>query len=91
MDKELYLKITLPLTPMNGDQIAIGETHSSVTGEFARLQVGTDVFAVEASDGRIYEIEVVERGDDRRGSQTWRSRRLLPRREFEKLGRSPVD
>lgn len=90
MSKELRIKINLPLTPMEGDPIALEGARSIATGEFARLQVGTDVFVVEAKDGHVYAIEIIERGNGRRGSQSWRAIRSFSREEFEKLGRSPV-
>ena len=90
MSKELRIKIDLPLTPMDGDPIALEGERSFATGEFARLHVGTNLFVVEAKDGRVYEIEIVERGNGRRGSQSWRAIKSFPREEFEKLGRSPV-
>ena len=90
MSKEIHVKIHLPLTPMEGDPIAVEEGQSFATGEFARVQLGADRFAVEATDGKVYEIEVAQRGDGSRGSQSWRATKTPSREEFEKLGRSPV-
>lgn len=90
MRKEIHVRLNLPLTPMEGDSISVGGALVFATGEFARLQVGADRFAVEAKDGKVYEIEVTERGNGARGSQSWCATRTLSRQEFEKLGRSPV-
>lgn len=90
MSKEIHIKLQLPLTPMAGDLIAVERSSSFVTGTFARLQLGADRFAVEAKDGNVYEVEVLDHGNGRRGSQSWRAVRKLTRQEFETLGCSPV-
>lgn len=87
---EYRIRLDLPLTPMDGDEITLIAVRATVCGEFSRLPGGDGHFVVEASDGRIYEIAVVDRGNGRRGSQKWREVREVFRDQFEQLPRSSV-
>jgi len=82
--------IHLPVVPMVGDPIDVEGERVTVAGEFSRLHVGKDRFAVQAADGNAYEVDVADAGDGRRGSQRWKASRRVPREEFQRLGRSPV-
>jgi hypothetical protein len=75
---------------MLGDPIEVDGASVPAVGEFSRLHLGKDRFAVEAANGLVYEVEIANAGNGTRGSQKWRATRRLTRDEFENLARSSV-
>ena len=82
--------ILLPVVPMMGDPVEIDGDTVAAAGEFSRLQRGMELFAVESADGMVYEVEALERGDARRGTQRWKAIRRIEKADFQKLPRSDV-
>lgn len=87
---QFRIPLHLAVVPMLGDPIDVEGASVAAVGEFSRLRVGEGRFALEAANGLVYEVEIANGGDGRRGSQSWKATRRLTREEFERQARSPI-
>jgi hypothetical protein len=93
-NRELLMEFSFPIhlgvAPMVGDSIQVADQSVTVQGEFTRLPIGKDRFYAEAADGNVYEIDVLDPGNGMRGTQRWKSARVVPRSEFVSMSRVPA-
>lgn len=87
---EIKVKVYLPVTPMAGDTIVEAGANTTVGGEFARVRIGEECFVADAVDGKVYEIELLKRGDGTPGSQSWKARGIIAREKFASMHPSPT-
>jgi hypothetical protein len=63
---EYRIPLHIPLIPLRGEPIDVGNEVTAVGRQFARVRIGEDRFVVLAANRHVYEVVPVASGSSRR-------------------------
>jgi hypothetical protein len=74
---ERCIRLDIPVIPLRGEPIDVGNEVTTVGRQFARVRIGEDRFVVLAANRHVYEVVPVTTGSSRRWRVTAARTRVL--------------